>query len=383
MKLIPYSHQWIDERDIEEVIEVLKTDWLTTGPKIKEFETKLCEYTGVKYAIVVSSGTAALHIACLAAKIKNQEEAITSPITFLASANCILYCGGKPVFADIMKDTGNIDPVEVEKNINLNTRAIIPVHFAGYPCDLEEIKKIADKYSLMVIEDAAHALGAEYKNSKIGSCRYSDMTILSFHPIKTITTGEGGAVLTNNKRLYERLLLLRNHGIDRDEKKINKIGKPWYYEMKELGFNYRLTDMQAALGISQLKKIDLFISKRRRIARFYNEYFKDNNYFDNLKEGKGVISAYHLYPIILKDRFKKFRKELFNDMRSVGIGVQVNYIPVYLQPYYRSLGYNKNNCPKAEGYYRREISIPIYPSLKNSQVEDIARKIIGVFRKYE
>jgi UDP-4-amino-4,6-dideoxy-N-acetyl-beta-L-altrosamine transaminase len=383
MKLIPYSHQWIDERDIEEVIEVLKTDWLTTGPKIKEFETKLCEYTGVKYAIVVSSGTAALHIACLAAKIRNQEEAITSPITFLASANCILYCGGKPVFADIMKDTGNIDPVEVEKNINQNTRAIIPVHFAGYPCDLEEIKKIADKYSLMVIEDAAHALGAEYKNSKIGSCRYSDMTILSFHPIKTITTGEGGAVLTNNKRLYERLLLLRNHGIDRDEKKINKIGKPWYYEMKELGFNYRLTDMQAALGISQLKKIDLFISKRRRIARFYNEYFKDNNYFDNLKEGKGVISAYHLYPIILKDRFKKFRKELFNDMRSVGIGVQVNYIPVYLQPYYRRLGYSKNNCPKAEDYYRREISIPIYPSLKNSQVEDIARKIIGIFRKYE
>jgi UDP-4-amino-4,6-dideoxy-N-acetyl-beta-L-altrosamine transaminase len=328
MKKIPYGHQYIDTEDVREVAKVLKSDWLTQGPKIREFESSLCKYTGVKYAVVVSSGTAALHIACLTAGISPGDEVITSPITFVASANCVLYCGGKPVFADIEYDTVNIDPGEIEKNITKRTKAIIPVHFAGHPCDLEKVRDIAKKYNLTVIEDAAHALGAEYKGFKIGSCRYSDMTIFSFHPVKSITMGEGGAVLTNKKDLYEKLLMLRSHGITKDRATMKKSDGPWYYEMQCLGFNYRATDFQCALGLSQLKKIDKFIEQRRRIAEIYKKELSKAKEIKLPVQSREVKSAWHLYPIRIDDS-KVTRKGVFKYLLRNGIGVQVHYIPVH------------------------------------------------------
>lgn len=375
-KFIPYAHQSVDARDIKAVEAVLKSDWLTQGPKIPDFEEALCAYAGARYAVAVSSGTAALHIASLAAHIGNGDEVITSPITFAASANCVLYCGARPVFADVQEDTANIDPEEIEKRITAKTKAMIPVHFAGHPCDLKGVFKIAKKHDLVVIEDAAHALGAEYKGSKIGYCRYSDMTIFSFHPIKSITTGEGGAVLTNRKDLYERLLVFRNHGIT---KKASKSSGPWHYEMQEVGFNYRLTDIQAALGISQLKKLDLFIERRREIAGFYNKYFKDNPYFDTPVEKEYAYSAYHLYPVRIREKFKGLRKELFDRMRNKGVGLQVHYIPVYRHPYYQGLGYKAGICPIAEDFYSREISIPLYASLGKKEAGYVAKNLLGCF----
>jgi UDP-4-amino-4,6-dideoxy-N-acetyl-beta-L-altrosamine transaminase len=379
MKNIPYGHQWIDEDDAREVVKVLKSGWLTQGPQIQEFEKALCECTGAKYAVVVSSGTAALHIACLAAGISKNDEVITSPITFVASANCVLYCGGRPVFADIQEDTANIDPRAIEKKITARTKAIIPVHFAGHPCDMKEIRNIAKRHSLLVIEDAAHALGAEYKGSKIGSCAYSDMTIFSFHPVKAITTGEGGAILTNNKRLYQKLLLFRNHGITKDVRSFAKNKGAWYYEMRELGFNYRITDIQAALGISQLKKLDKFVDRRRAIAREYDRAFSGNPFFEVQKERQYARSAFHLYPIRLHKRFISDKKSVFHSLRDKDLGVQVHYIPVYLQPYYKKLGFRKGTCPNSEIYYNREISLPIYPALKADQIRRVIDTVFKVF----
>lgn len=368
MKIIPYGRQWVDASDIREVVKVLKSDWLTQGPKIKEFEDALCKYTGAKYAVAVSNGTAALHIACLAADIKRGDEVITSPITFVASANSILYCGGTPVFADIQEDVVNIDPDEIKKKISPNTKAIIPVHFAGHPCDLEEIKKIAEKHNLSIIEDASHALGSEYKNSKIGSCKYSDMTIFSFHPVKHITTGEGGAVLTNRKDLYLRLLLFRNHGITKDREKMAKFEGPWYYEMQELGFNYRITDLQCTLGISQLKKLNNFLERRRELVSIYNRNFCEINKFKLPIEKPYVKSAWHIYYIRLKESSK--RSLIFQELQKFNIGVQVHYIPVHLQPYYRDrFGYKLGDYLKAENYYKSTITLPLYPQMLNSEIQ--------------
>lgn len=387
MKFIPYGHQCIDKKDIKEVVKVLKSDWITQGPKIREFENALCKYTGAKYAVAVSSGTAALHIACLAAGIRKGDEVITSPITFVASANCILYSGGKPVFADVQEDTINIDPEEIRKKINKKTKAIIPVHFAGHPCDLKEINELAQKDKLIIIEDAAHALGAEYGNSKIGSCKYSDMTILSFHPVKHITTGEGGAILTNRKDLYGKLLMLRNHGITKEKSKLvirdsKSIGE-WYYEMQNLGFNYRLTDMQSALGISQLKKLDRFIKRRREIVELYNREFADSPYLFVPLERENVTSSYHLYTIKLKKGFVSRRKKIFSKLRENGIGAQVHYIPVYLQPYYQNLGYKKGLCPNAEEFYSAEITLPIFPLMKDYDVYRIVKTVDKIFDEYK
>jgi len=376
MRTIPYGRQWIDASDIREVIKVLKSDWLTQGPKIKEFEDALCKYTGAKYAVAVSSGTAALHISCLAANIKRSYEVITSPITFTASANSILYCGGKPVFADIQNDTVNIDPEEIKKKINPNTKAIIPVHFAGHPCDLEEIKEIAKKHNLLIIEDASHALGAEYKNSKIGSCKYSDMTIFSFHPVKHITTGEGGAVLTNREDLYQKLLLFRNHGITREKKKMAKYDGPWYYEMQQLGFNYRLTDLQCALGINQLKKLEKYIERRRELASIYNKGLSKIDKIILPVEKPYVKSSWHIYYIRLKDSSK--RRLIFEELQKSGIGAQVHYIPVHLQPYYRkNFGYKAGDYPKAEDYYQSTITLPLYPKMMNSEIQYIINILEG------
>lgn len=382
-KYLPYGLHWIDEDDIQEVLKVLKSDWITQGPKVKEFEEKLANYCGAKYAVAVSSGTAALHLACLALGVKPGDEVITSPITFLATSNSVLYCGGKPVFVDIDEKTYNIDVNKIEKNINKNTKGIIPVHFAGQPCDLDRIREIANKYNLWVIEDTAHALGAEYKGKKIGS--FSDLTIFSFHPVKAITTGEGGAITTNNKVLYEKLLMLRTHGVTKDNSKFKmqnaKLkGVQWYYEMQELGYNYRITDFQCALGISQLKKLHKFIKRRREIVQIYNEAFKNVKEITTPCEKPNVKSAYHLY--VLQIDFKKIcktRRQLFDYMRENNILLQVHYIPVYLQPYYQQLGYKKGICPKAEDFYQREISLPLYPSMRNTDVKYVINTILEYF----
>ncbi|MDP3014641.1 MAG: aminotransferase class I/II-fold pyridoxal phosphate-dependent enzyme, partial [Candidatus Subteraquimicrobiales bacterium] len=271
---IPYGKQWIDEDDIKAVEEVLKSDFLTQGPKIAEFEKAICRYTGAKYCVAAANGTAALHLAVLALEIKRGSEGITSPITFVASANALIYGGLRPIFADIDEKTYNIDPTEIKKRITLKTKVLIPVHFAGQSADMAEISKIAKSKDLLIIEDAAHAIGSRYADgAKIGSCGYSDMTTFSFHPVKTITTGEGGAITTNSGKLYKRLLLLRTHGITKDEKELSQTPGPWYYEMQALGYNYRLTDIQAALGISQLKKLDKFKFRRREIVEAYNKAF--------------------------------------------------------------------------------------------------------------
>ena len=374
---IPYGHQWIDEEDIRAVIKVLKSDWITQGPKIKEFEDKFASFCGAKYAVAVSNGTAALHIASLACGIKKGDEVITSPITFVASANCILYCGGKPVFADVQPDTINIDPEEIENKITKKTKAIIPVDFAGYPCDLKEIFKIAKRNNLTIIEDASHALGAEHRGTKVGSCKYSDMTVFSFHPVKIITTGEGGMVTTNNQEYYEKLLLFRNHGITKDSFKFSSgrahsADEKWYYEMQELGYNYKLTDFQCALGISQLKKLNKFIKRRREIVQIYNKAFENIEEIVTPTEKPEVKSAWHLYVIRIK---KLNRRKIFESLRKENIGVQVHYIPVYYQPYYQKLGYKKGLCPMAEEYYQEAISLPLFPKMTNREINRVIRVV--------
>ncbi len=376
MRSISYGRQSIDKNDIKAVIAALKSDWITQGPKVKEFESALCDYTGAKYAVAVSSGTAALHIAALASGIKEGDEVITSPITFIASANCVLYCSGKPVFADIESDTVNIDPAKIEKKITKRTKAIIPVHFAGHPANLNEICRIAKKYKLLLIEDAAHALGATYKGSKIGSCKYSDMAIFSFHPVKSITTGEGGAVLTNRKDLYEKLLIFRNHGITKDASHFRnrdpRATGPWYYEQQYLGFNYRITDIQCSMGLSQLKKLDGFLRRRRELVNMYNKVLRDINTIVLPKERPYLKSAWHLYYIRLKDTSK--RKALFEQLLKSGIGAQVHYIPVHLQPYYReNFGYKAGDYPQAEHYYESAITLPLYPQMAKSDIQYVIK----------
>lgn len=370
MHYIPYGRQSINEDDIKAVEEVLKSDFLTTGPKIAEFEQKFADYVGAKYAVAVSNGTAALHIACMAAGIGEGDEVITTPITFAASANCALYCGATPVFADIDPVTYNILPESIEACVTERTKAIIPVHYTGQACDMDAIHKIADRYNLIVIEDAAHAVGAEYKGKKIGSL--SDMTEFSFHPVKHITCGEGGIVTTNREDLYEKLKLFRTHGITREEKFLHKVDGPWYYEQIDLGYNYRITDIQAALGISQLGRIDKFLEKRKKIAAKYDEAFRDFDGIEIPKQAEYSNSAYHLYVIKVD---KSIRKALFEYLRANNIGVNVHYIPVYTFPYYREHGYENVKCENAEKLYESIISIPIYYDLSDEEQDYVIDKI--------
>ncbi|WP_270940078.1 UDP-4-amino-4,6-dideoxy-N-acetyl-beta-L-altrosamine transaminase [Romboutsia lituseburensis] len=381
---LSYGKQKIDEDDIEEIIKVLKSDYLTTGPVVYEFEEKISKYVNSKYAVSFSSGTAALHAACYAAGIKSGDEVITSPITFAASANCILYCNAIPVFADINPKTYNIDPEDIEKKITRNTKAIIPVHFTGQSVDLDAIKEIARKNKLIVIEDAAHAIGTKYKGKCIGSI--SDMTVFSFHPVKTITTGEGGMVTTNNEEFYKKLILFRTHGITKDKDMlVSKDEGPWYYEQIDLGYNYRITDIQCGLGISQLNKINDFIKIRKELVKTYNEELLKIDGIIIQKEEQFSNTSRHLYIIKLElEKFKVGRKEIFEALIAENIGVNVHYLPVYLHPYYKNLGYNKGLCPRAEELYKSMITLPLHTSMTKEDISDVInglKKVLNYYRK--
>lgn len=368
--MIPYGRQTIEEDDIQAVVDVLKSDYLTTGPKIAEFEKAVADYVGAKYAVAISNDTAALHAACHAAEIGEGDEVITTPITFAASSNCVLYCGGTPVFADIDPKTYNIDPEDIKRKITPRTKAIIPVHLAGQPCDMDAIHEIAKEHNLIVIEDAAHALGSEYKGKKIGGL--SDMTTFSFHPVKPITTGEGGMIVTNSEELYKKLVLFRSHGITRDTSLMTRNEGPWFYQQLDLGYNYRMTDIQCALGCSQMKKLDYFLARRRTIVARYNEAFADCRNIVTPYQMLDTNSGWHLYIIQVKNRD---RKEVFEKLRERGIGVNVHYIPVYEHPYYQEHGYKGVHCPVAEEVYSHIISLPVFPRLTEEQQEEVIKVV--------
>lgn len=376
--MIGYGHQYIDDSDIEAVVNVLKSDYLTQGPSVTAFEKKICEITGAKYCVSVSNATAGLHIAVAALELGEGTEGITTPNTFLASSNCMVYNNVKPVFADIDPVSYNIDPKEIEKHISAKTKLLIPVHFAGLPCDMKKINTIAKKNNLHVIEDAAHAIGSQYADgSYVGNCKYSDMTVFSFHPVKTITTGEGGAVTTNSDELYQKLLMLRSHGVTKDEGVLTKNPGPWYYEMQSLGFNYRMTDMQAALGVSQLNKLDFFKKRRREVIAMYNKAFADMRYLKTPYEPENVCSCFHLYVTQIDfESLGKSRVQVMQELRDKGIGTQVHYIPVPTQPYYKNtFGYKDGDYPVAEKYYEQELSLPLYPGLSDDDVNTVIKAV--------
>ena len=383
--MIPYGKHHIDDEDVKSVVKVLKSKNLTQGPLISHFENKISKYVGAKYTVSVTSCTAGLHLASIVANLKKGKKLLTSPITFVSTANASLFCGANTVFADIDNLTINISIKNIEKIVLKNKiHAISPVHFGGLPCDMQKIKKIAKKIGAIIYEDAAHAFGARYLDgSKVGSCKYSDMTIFSFHPVKSIATGEGGAITTNNREIYEQLLRLRNHGIEKNKKNFlsNKKNDPWFYEMQELGYNYRITDIQCALGLSQLKKIKKFLKKRKKIAKKYDFAFKDLKNCEPVQRGMRNLSSNHLY--ILKINFNKLKKnraKLMNEFKKAGIITQVHYIPVISHPYFKKKNYKIKNFPNSYRYYNSALSIPLFYDLTNKQqlyVINQVKKLIG------
>lgn len=383
-KKIFYGHQYIDEADIQAVVDVMRSDYLTCGPKIGELERKLCEVTGAKYAVVCSNGTAALHIACMAAGVGPGDEVITTPITFAASANCALYCGARPVFADIREDTYNIDPESVAEKVNGRTKAVVAVDFTGQSVELDELLAVCREKNLVLIEDGAHVIGTKYKGKGNGSI--SDMTTLSFHPVKTVTGGEGGAVLTNSEEYYKKLLLYRAHGITRDPEMMeNDPEGGWYYEQIALGYNYRMTDMQAALIMSQLDKLPMFSERRKEIVARYDEAFARIPQLQVQKEIPESDTTRHLYILrLVPERLKIGRKEFFDALAAENVCCNVHYIPTYYFPYYKKLGYEKGICPKAEKLYEEIISLPLYYAMTKQDVEDVIEavtKIAGYYGK--
>lgn len=379
--LLPYGKQWLDEDDIHAVVQVLNSDMITQGPAIEQFERKVAEYANTKYAVAFTNGTAALHGACFAAGIESGDEVITTPITFLASSNCVLYMGGKPVFADIKSDTYNIDPDQIEQRITSRTKAIIPVDFTGQPVEMDRIEQIARKHGLVVIHDAAHSLGASYNGRKVGG--FGDMTMFSFHPVKHVTSGEGGMIVTDNEHYYRRLLLFRNHGMTRDAALMQRNDGPWYYEMTDLGFNYRMTDLQAALGASQMDKLDRFVARRREIAARYDQAFDGMPGLITPYQHSSAHSSWHLYVLRWSlVNFNATRQQIFEDLRAENIGVNVHYIPVYKQPYYQTLGYKDNQCAHAEDYYSSSITLPLFPLMSNSDIEDVVTAVTKIYNRY-
>ena len=380
---LSYGKQYIDDADIQAVADTLRSDYLTCGPRIPELETKLCAVTGAKYCVAVSNGTAALHIAAMAAGIREGDEVITTPITFAASANCALYCGATPVFADINPDTYNIDPASIRKCITNKTRAVVAVDFTGQAVEIEKIREICNEYHLLLIEDAAHSIGTRYNGQPVGSL--ADLTTFSFHPVKTVTAGEGGAVTTNDPELYQKLLLARAHGITRDLNcMVHPNDDPWYYEQTDLGYNYRITDFQAALLNSQLDKLPLFSARRKQIVQMYDQAFSQIPELKVQKEIPESDTTRHLY--ILNLRLEKLtctRREFFDALKAENIFPQVHYIPVYWHSHYESLGYQKGICPLAEDLYSRILSLPLHYRLTDEDVQDVIRavqKLISYYR---
>jgi len=379
---ISYGHQWIDETDIEEVAEVLRSDFITTGPVAAEFENDLCELTGAKHAIVCSNGTTALHLACLALDIDSDSLGVTSPITFLASANCVEFCGGRVDFIDIDRNTLCLSPDRLEEyceNIAV-PELVIPVDFAGVPADLPAIRELSHKYGFKVIEDAAHSIGTTYThngtNYHCGGCGHTDLAIFSFHPVKTITTGEGGAVLTNNDEVADKIRRMRSHGVMRNSNLLGRNDGPWYYEMADLNFNCRITDFQCALGKAQLKKLPRFKRRRKEIVERYNAAFKGNPALITSEEPAGASVCYHLYPLQFAGR-NKIRHKIFTRLYALNIFCQIHYIPVYWQPYYHNkYNFKIGKCPEAEAYYSKCLSLPLYPALKNDEVDFIIVSIL-------
>jgi perosamine synthetase len=381
--LLPYGHQSIGEEDIQAVVDVLRSDWLTTGPKVSEFEEAFASRVGAKHAVSFSSGTAALHGAAFAAGLKAGDEAITTPMTFAATANCVLYQEATPVFADLSADTLNLDPEQVAARITPRTRAVLPVDYAGHPADLDAIQELAAKNGLIVIEDASHALGAEYKGRRVGGV--ADMTVFSFHPVKHLATGEGGIVTTDRADFADTLRRFRNHGISSDARQRQSIGQ-WHYEMVMLGFNYRLTDIACALGLSQLKKLEGNLSRRREIAGRYADAFRDLEAVMTPVVRADLNPAWHLYPIRLNlELLSADRGQIFRALRAENIGVNVHYIPVHLHPYYRDrFGDRAGEYPIAEDAYGRLISLPMFHGMSDADVEDViraVRKVIGFFAR--
>ena len=381
---LPYGTQWFDEEEINEVIDTLKSDWITTGPKMRLFEDNFKNYIGSKYGVAINSGTAALHISTSSIDIKPGDEVITTPLTFVASANCVVYRGGTPIFTDIKKNTYNIDPNEIKKKITPKTKAIIPVHFAGQPCDMDEIGEIAEKNDLFVIEDAAHAIDAKYKGKKIGII--SDLTIFSFHPVKNITTAEGGMVTTDNDKLYEKLLMFRTHGISKNAaKRFGKSGG-YYYDMQYLGFRYNLSELHASLGIHQLEKLDSFQKRRREIVKIYNKELQNIEELTIPFVKKNVKHSWHLYVIQLNlEKLRVDRDYIFKALREENIGVNVHYIPVHYHSFYRkNFNLIKGILPNVEWLFPRLLTIPLFPRMSNDDVYDVINaleKVINYYKK--
>jgi len=382
--MIPYGRQDITEDDIKEVEKVLRSDFLTQGPMVPKFEQSVSHYCGSSFSVGVNSATSALHIACLALDLGPGDLLWTSPITFVASANCARYCGANVDFIDIDPKTYNICPnllsvkLAQAKKRGKIPKILAPVHFAGQPSDMEQIAELSKEYGFKIIEDASHAIGASYKKNKVGSCKYSDITVFSFHPVKIITTAEGGMALTNSKELFEKMTRLRTHGITTDKAKMSLMPEHeiWNYQQIELGFNYRMNDIQAALGLNQMKRLDSYVQQRHKIANNYDNQLEKLLVITPYQLAE-TISSYHLYPILLKNY--KVHKKIYEDLRAKKIGVNLHYIPVYRHPYYKNLGFKKLDFPEAEKFYSSAISLPIYPSLKEEQQEyiiDILKKII-------
>jgi UDP-4-amino-4,6-dideoxy-N-acetyl-beta-L-altrosamine transaminase len=377
---LPYGRQSVDEDDVAAVVEALRGDWLTTGPRVAEFERRVGERLGVGHAVAVSSGTAALHAAAFAAGVGPGDEVIVPPLTFAATASCVAYLGGTPVFADVRPDTLTLDPARVRERLTPRTRAIVTVDFAGHPSDLAPLRDLARAAGATLIDDAAHALGATYRGSPVG--RQADLTVLSFHPVKHITTGEGGMALTDDARLAERLVRFRNHGITADAAE-RQARVDWHYEVVDLGFNYRLTDLQCALGISQLAKLDRFLARRRAIAARYREAFAGLAGLALPAVAPDVEHAWHIFPVLLElARLGADRRTVFAALRAEGIGVNVHYVPVYWHPYYRARGYAPGLCPVAEDAYERLLTLPIFPAMDDRDVDDVVAAVEKVLAHF-